>query len=103
VTDANGHLVGIISRADVLSVFDRPDKDMCREINDEVILGEFLADPKAFTVTVKDGIVTLGGRPETNELGHDIVHRIRHVQGVIAVRDLLSYPPAVHSGPGPLF
>jgi BON domain len=94
VTDASGHLVGIISRADVLSVFNRPDEDIRREISNEVIPGEFPADPKAFTVTVKDGIVTLGGRPETSELGHDIVHRIRHVQGVVAVRDRLSYPPA---------
>ena len=32
VTDADGHLLGIISRADVLSVFDRTDKAIHREI-----------------------------------------------------------------------
>ena len=32
VTDANGHLVGIISRADVLSVFDRTDAAIRGEI-----------------------------------------------------------------------
>jgi len=78
VTDENGRLVGIISRA---------------EITNEVILGEFMVDPSAVQVTVKDGIVTLAGRPETNETGHDIVRRVRHVQGVVAVRDRLSYPP----------
>ena len=51
-------------------------------------------DPLAFQVTVKDGIVTLTGRPETNETGHDIVRRVGHVQGVVAVRDRLDYPPA---------
>ena len=35
VTDANGHLLGIISRVDVLSVFDRPDS----EIHDEIKTG----------------------------------------------------------------
>src|SRR4249920_2161534 len=40
VTDADGHLVGIISRADVLSVFDRTDEAIGREILDEVPLGE---------------------------------------------------------------
>ena len=45
VTDENGHLVGIISRADVLSVFDRTDEAIRQEITDEVILGEFLANP----------------------------------------------------------
>ena len=34
VTDAAGHLVGIISRADVLSVFGRPDEEIGKEICD---------------------------------------------------------------------
>ena len=93
VTDADGHLAGIISRADVLSVFDRTDEAIRKEITDEVLLGEFLTDPKIFSVTVKDGIVTLAGRPETSETGHEIVRRVRHLQGVIAVRDRLDYPP----------
>ena len=91
VIDADGHLVGIISRADVLAVFDRADEDIRKEIIDEVLLGEFLVDPKAFDVKVSSGIVTLTGMPETNEVGHEIVARVRHVQGVVAVRDRLSY------------
>ena len=98
VTDENGRLVGIISRADVLSVFDRTDHDIYQEITNEVILGGFLANPSAFQVTVKDGIVTLAGRPETNEAGHDIVRLVRHVQGVVAVRDRLNYPPPERTG-----
>jgi CBS domain-containing protein len=93
VTDAAGHLVGIISRADVLSVFDRTDEAIRKEITDDVLRGEFLTDPQIFSVTVKDGIVTLIGRPETSETGHEIVRRIRHLQGVVAVRDRLDYPP----------
>jgi len=91
VIDADGRLVGIISRADVLAVFDRADEDIRKEIIDEVLLGEFLVDPKAFDVKVSNGIVTLTGLPETNEAGHEIVARVRHVQGVVAVRDRLSY------------
>ncbi len=93
VTNESGHLVGIISRADVLSVFDRTDNAICKEIIDDVLLGEFEVDPMIYQVTVKDGIATLAGRPETNELGHDIVRRVRHVQGVVAVRDRFGYPP----------
>ena len=93
VVDANGHLVGIISRADVLSVFDRPDEDIRREIQDEVIAGEFLADPETIAVAVKDGVVTFLGVPETSVAGHEMVRLARHVQGVVAVRDRLSYPP----------
>jgi CBS domain-containing protein len=98
VTDENGRLVGIISRADVLSVFERTDHDIYQEITNEVIRGGFLEDPSAFQVTVRDGIVTLAGRPETNEVGHDIVRLLRHVQGVVAVRDRLNYPPPERTG-----
>jgi CBS domain-containing protein len=98
VTDANGHLAGIVSRADVLSVFDRTDEAIRKEINDDVLIGGFLVDPRSLEVTVKDGIVTLAGRPETNDVGHDIIQRVRHLQGVVAVRDRFDYPPAERPG-----
>lgn len=103
VTDENGHLVGIISRADVLSVFDRTDEAIRAEILDEVPLGEYSEDPRTLDVTVKDGIVTLTGVPETNETGHEIVRRVRHIQGVVAVRDRLSYPDTYPVVAGPVF
>jgi CBS-domain-containing membrane protein len=93
VIDEDGHLVGIISRTDILSVFSRSDEEIRKEITGNVILDGFLTDPDTFTVAVKDGVVTLTGVPENNELGHEIVRRVRHVQGVVAVRDRLSYPP----------
>jgi CBS-domain-containing membrane protein len=94
VTDAAGRLVGIISRADVLSVFDRPDGEIRREITENVILNELDTDPESFTVTVENGIVTLEGAPKTAELGRAIAARARHVEGVVAVRDRLQYPPS---------
>jgi osmotically-inducible protein OsmY len=42
-------------------------------------------------VTVHDGIVTLTGRPETQQAGLDLVEAVRHIDGVIAVRDELSH------------
>ncbi len=104
VVDAQNHLVGIVSRADVLNVYSRPDADIEHEIRDKVILGEFLADPARFTVTVKSGIVTLEGRPETAASGRAIVAEVWHVEGVVSVRDRLTYPAAPrNAGPGPLF
>jgi osmotically-inducible protein OsmY len=94
VTDAAGRLVGIISRADVLSVFDRPDGEIRREITENLILDEFHTDAEPFTVTVENGIVTLEGTPEKATLGRAVVARARHVQGVVAVRDRLRYPPS---------
>ena len=92
VVDAGGYLVGIVSRADLLAVFDRPDEEIRREILDQVIRRDLRTDPATFSAVVKDGIVTLEGVAETVEFGGDLVQRVRHVQGVVAVRDRLSYP-----------
>ena len=94
VVDVDGRLIGIVSRADVLSVYSRPDADIRHEITEGIILDTLLCDPSRFTVTVKDGIVTLEGMPETATVGHDLIEETRHVEGVVAVRDRLSYPPA---------
>lgn len=97
VVDADNHLVGIVSRADVLAVCDHPDVEIGEEIRNDIGVCESLADAGRFDVTVTDGVVTLAGRPRTCEQGHAIVRRARHIQGVVAVRDRLDYPPP---GPG---
>ena len=93
VTEAGG-LAGILSRADVLVVFDRPDREIGEEIRSDILAYEAPAESGMFDVAVKDGVVTLQGRPCTCEQGHAIVFRARHVQGVVAVRDRFDYPPA---------
>ncbi len=101
VVDVAGHLAGIVSRADVLAVFDRPDEDIRREVNAEILFDQVLGDPNRLSVAVKDGVVTLAGTPETEGIGREIVDQTRHVQGVVAVRDRLSYPPPKDSGYDP--
>ena len=100
VVDENGHLVGIVARSDLLAVFERSDEEILKEITDDVMLNQFLTDPNALQVTVENGIVTLAGVPETSTVGHEIVRQVRHVQGVVAVRDRLSYPPPEPPGGG---
>ena len=90
VVSENGHLVGIISRADVLSVYGRPDDEIGEEITKNVILHEFLRGPGCFTVTVKDGIVTLEG-PGTVQQGRELLAEVWRVEGVVSVRDRLTY------------
>jgi CBS-domain-containing membrane protein len=99
VVDDDGRLIGIVSRVDVLSVYSRPDPDIRRDITEGVILDTLRTDPARFTVTVKDGIVTIEGVPETAAVGRDIIDGIRHVEGVVAVRDRLSYPRSVRPVP----
>jgi CBS domain-containing protein len=96
VVDEAGHLAGIVSRADVLAVYGRPDVEIGEEIRNDIVACESAADAERFDVAVIDGVVTLTGQPRTRTQGKDIVLRARHVQGVVAVRDRLSYPD---SGP----
>jgi CBS-domain-containing membrane protein len=93
VVDDDGRLIGIVTRSDVLSVYSRPDAEIQNEVTQVLIAGTFLSDPARFTVTVKDGIVTIEGTPETTQAGHDIIDAARHAEGVVAVRDRLTYPP----------
>jgi CBS domain-containing protein len=91
VVNDSGHLIGIISRTDVLGVFLRPDSDIRREVTDQVIPASPAQGPGRFTVTVTGGIVTLAGRPENDSAGRELAEEIRRVEGVVAVRDQLSY------------
>jgi len=92
VIDDTGLLIGIISRADVLRVFARPDADIRREANEEVIAETFMADSPSVAVTVHDGIVTLTGRTDAGQLARGLVMAVRQIDGVVAVRDQLGYP-----------
>ena len=102
VVDPAGRPIGIISRTDVLAVFDRSDAEIREEIMSQVITGR--SEPSWYSVVVKDGVVTMEGTPETVAIGRDLTRRARHVQGVVAVRDRLVYPVSpVPSSPGPYF
>jgi CBS-domain-containing membrane protein len=94
VVDADYHLAGIVSRADVLSVFNRADDDIQQEVAADVALTASSAD--AINAIVQDGVVTLTGVAQASQTAHDIARRVRHIEGVVAVRDRMSYPP---SGP----
>jgi len=59
------------------------------------------SEPSWYSVIVKDGVVTMEGTPETPAIGHDLVRRVWHVQGVVGVRDRLVYPAPVPSRAAP--
>ena len=102
VVDPAGRLVGVISRSDVLAVFDRTDAEIREEIMGQVITGR--SEPSWYSVIVKDGVVTLEGTPETVAIGRDLTRRAGRVQGVVSVCDRLMYPvPPVPASPGPYF
>jgi CBS domain-containing protein len=91
VIGEGGRLVGIISRGDLLKVFDRPDHAIQREILDDVIVGEFMMAPSRFFIRVDGGEVVLQGQVERRSLIPHLVRAIHDVEGVVRVENRLAY------------
>lgn len=92
VVTADGNLVGIVSRVDLLGVYDRPDSEIEAEIRKRVIRDEFVLDAQAFNATVVSGVVTISGSVDNRAVAISLLDAIRQVDGVVVVRDRLGYP-----------
>jgi CBS domain-containing protein len=89
VTD--GTLVGIVTRADLVRAFNRPDRELAREIADDVLLCTMWMDPEEVEVDVEDGEVTLRGSVETHSQAELIEMYVRRIPGVVDVRSRLRW------------
>lgn len=76
----------------MLTVFERPDHEIWDEVVKGVIVGEFRLDPEMFVVTVRSGVVTVTGSVDRRSGALEMLAAIRHLEGVVALRDRLSYP-----------
>jgi CBS domain-containing protein len=100
VVDQAGLVIGIISRADVLSVYERPDSDIREEVLD-LIAGDFALDPDSFDVSVSSGFVTLTGEVDETGTALQLLARVRHADGVVGSSDLLTITEAGHRTSSP--
>jgi CBS domain-containing protein len=50
----SGRLIGILSRGDLLRLFDRSDEAIRREIVEDVIVGDFMMAPSRFFIHIDD-------------------------------------------------
>ena len=91
VVDAHGHLVGIVSRADLLRVFLREDAEISLEIRDDVIRRTLWIDPDTIRIVVREGVVTMQGQIERRSLLPILERLVASIEGVVAVDDRLSY------------
>jgi CBS domain-containing protein len=91
VIDAlSGHLIGIVGRADVLSVYRRPD-DHIRQDVDRVIKDDFATDVVRLEVTVENGRVVVAGTVGERSRIPLLMHAVRHVEGVVSAQGRLGY------------
>ena len=95
--ERRGRLVGIISRGDLLKVFNRPDHAIQREILDDVIVGEFMMAPSRFFLHVAAGEVVLQGQVERRSLIPPLVCAIHDVEEVVRVENQLAYDSTMSS------
>ncbi|HSA49076.1 MAG TPA: CBS domain-containing protein [Yinghuangia sp.] len=93
VVDEADMLQGIVSRADLLKVFLRPDDDIEEEVRRTVVAYLFPAFSHAIHVNVRDGIVTLRGHIGDSSLIPVAVRLARAVEGVVDVQPRLTRPP----------
>ncbi|MEU2156055.1 CBS domain-containing protein [Streptomyces sp. NPDC019396] len=92
VVDADGTLQGILSRADLLKVFLRPDDDLAAEVRREVVDRLFAVSRQGIRVDVTDGVVTLAGTVRDGTL-IPVAERLAHaVEGVVEVNCRLTCP-----------
>ncbi|MEU2421068.1 CBS domain-containing protein [Streptomyces sp. NPDC007851] len=92
VVDAQGVLVGIVSRADLLKVFLRDDEEIAEEIRRDVLPRLFADEAEPPRVGVRDGVVTLTGRVSDTTLVPLATGWVRGVEGVVDVDCALAGP-----------
>jgi CBS-domain-containing membrane protein len=86
VVTGAGHLLGIVTRVDVLAVFSRADQEIYAEVLHSALPALVAVDRSGLTVEVHDGIVTITGGPQSDQHIRAITDAVRHVQGVVGVR-----------------
>ncbi|MEU3283047.1 CBS domain-containing protein [Streptomyces antibioticus] len=89
VTGAQGEVVGLVSRSDILQVFLRRDAEIKNEIVEEVLVKGLGEQPSTVSVEVLNGEVVLSGEVSSTVSISIIEHICRGIDGVVSVRSRL--------------
>jgi CBS domain-containing protein len=84
-------MVGIISRADFVAAFTRPDDLIEDEIREDLIRRVLFVDPETVEVGVANGVVTLMGSIGTRTEARLMEELARRLDGVVEVRSNLTW------------
>jgi CBS-domain-containing membrane protein len=90
VVDSVGLLQGVVSRSDLLKVFLRTDEEIAEEVR-EGVLTQLPDTASGLTVSVTEGVVTLGGALPDRTLVPVVARAVRAVEGVVDIRLDLSH------------
>lgn len=91
VVDASGRLLGVLSRADIVAVFTRPDEIIEDEIREDLIRRVLFVDPDQVDVRVENGVVTFLGTIGTRTEARLLEELARRLDGVLRVESHLTW------------
>ena len=91
VVGDGGTLEGIISRADIVNAFTKPDDVIEDEVREDIVRRLLFLDPDSIEVRVTDGVVHLGGELENRTEVHLLEELSRRIAGVVRVDSNLTY------------
>jgi CBS domain-containing protein len=90
VVDPEGHVVGIVSRVDLLGAFLLGDEEIAEGVH-RALTSELFLPPDALVVVVHEGRVRLEGEVELRSQAEGIASRVGHVPGVVKIDDRLEW------------
>ena len=91
VVDDDDRLLGVISRADIVSLFTRPDDVIEDEIREDLIRRVMFIDPDGIQVDVANGVVILRGEVETRGEARMLEELTNRLDGVLRVESDLTW------------
>ncbi|MEA2023054.1 MAG: CBS domain-containing protein [Actinomycetota bacterium] len=91
VVDDDSRLLGIISRADIVSVFTRPDDVIEDEIREDLLRRVLFIDPDQLNVSVANGVVTFVGEVGTRNEARLLSELASRLDGVLHVESRLAW------------
>jgi CBS domain-containing protein len=82
-------LRGIVARADLVRAFIRPDADIARQVQDEVLRRKLWIKPEDVRVSVERGSVRLQGHVQSEKVARKVESLVRDLPGVVEVDSYL--------------
>ena len=91
VVDSHGTLIGIVTRADLVRAFARPDHEIEREIREDVMQRILWIEAPSVVVRVERGEARLSGRLERRSDAELLEQFVARVPGVVSVHSTLRW------------
>jgi CBS domain-containing protein len=91
VVDEDGRVLGIVSRSDLLRPFLRSDRDIGRQVENELTLKTMWIEPGTVIVTVSRSVVRLSGTVDLKSSAEFLEQLVRRVAGVVGVENELRF------------